>query len=70
LTPEQLEELRLLSNADMDSSSPFAGILIGQPTLSTRLRQGIFAAYVAHRPMSRQEPHSRSLTAEFHLIAT
>jgi type II secretory pathway predicted ATPase ExeA len=44
LSPEQLEELRLLSNADMDSSSPFAGILIGQPTLSTRLRQGIFAA--------------------------
>jgi len=28
----------------MDSSSPFAGILIGQPTLSTRLRQGVFAA--------------------------
>jgi len=44
LSPEQLEELRLLSSADMDSSSPFAGILIGQPTLSTRLRQGVFAA--------------------------
>ena len=44
LSPEQLEELRLLSNADMDSSSPFAGILVGQPTLSTRLRQGVFAA--------------------------
>jgi len=25
LSPEQLEELRLLSSADMDSSSPFAG---------------------------------------------
>ena len=44
LTPEQLEELRLLSNAEMDSSSPFAGILLGQPTLSARLRQGVFAA--------------------------
>jgi type II secretory pathway predicted ATPase ExeA len=44
LSPEQLEELRLLSNADMDSTSPFAGILVGQPTLSTRLRQGVFAA--------------------------
>jgi len=44
LTPEQLEELRLLSNADMDSSSPFAGLLVGQPTLATRLRQGVFAA--------------------------
>jgi type II secretory pathway predicted ATPase ExeA len=44
LTPEQLEELRLLSNADMDSTSPFAGLLVGQPTLATRLRQGVFAA--------------------------
>lgn len=44
LIPEQLEELRLLANAEMDSSSPFAGLLIGQPTLATRLRQGIFAA--------------------------
>jgi type II secretory pathway predicted ATPase ExeA len=44
LSPEQLEELRLLSNAEMDSSSPFAGLLIGQPTLATRLRQGVFAA--------------------------
>jgi len=44
LSVDQLEELRLLTNADMDSSSPFALILIGQPGLSTRLRQGIFAA--------------------------
>src|SRR2546421_1153631 len=34
LTPAQLEELRLLTNAKMDAASPFAGILIGQPTLS------------------------------------
>lgn len=44
LSPAQLEELRLLANADMDSTSPFAGILLGQPTLTLRLRQGIFAA--------------------------
>jgi len=44
LSPEQLEELRLLANAEMDSASPFAGILLGQPTLALRLRQGIFAA--------------------------
>ena len=44
LSPEQLEELRLLSNAEMDSASPFAGLLIGQPTLAIRLRQGIFPA--------------------------
>ena len=44
LTPEQLEELRLLTNADMDFTSPFAGLLIGQPTLARQLRMGIFAA--------------------------
>jgi len=44
LSPEQLEELRLLSNAEMDSASPFAGLLVGQPTLATRLRQGVFSA--------------------------
>jgi type II secretory pathway predicted ATPase ExeA len=44
LTPDQLEELRLLTNADFDSRTPFAGILVGQPTLSRRLRMGVFAA--------------------------
>jgi len=44
LTPAQLEELRLLTNADMDSASPFAGILVGQPTLGRQLRMGAFAA--------------------------
>jgi len=44
LSPEQLEELRLLSNAELDSASPFACLLLGQPTLAVRLRQGIFAA--------------------------
>lgn len=28
----------------MDSASPFAGILVGQPTLARQLRMGIFAA--------------------------
>ena len=44
LEPAQLEELRLLTNSDMDSASPFAGILIGQPTLNRQLRMGVFAA--------------------------
>ncbi len=44
LSPDQLEELRLLTNSDMDSKSPFAGILLGQPTLTRQLRLGIFAA--------------------------
>lgn len=44
LTTEQLEELRLLHNADMDSRSPFACILLGQPALRRRLRLGSYAA--------------------------
>ena len=44
LSPEQLEELRLLTNAEMDSAMPFAGILVGQPQLRRRLRMGSFAA--------------------------
>ena len=44
LSPAQLEELRLLTNADMDSRSPFALILLGQPSLARQLRLGVFAA--------------------------
>ena len=44
LDPEQLEGLRLLTNADMDSRSPFACLLVGQPTLRRRIRLGAFAA--------------------------
>jgi type II secretory pathway predicted ATPase ExeA len=44
LVPAQLEELRLLTNSDMDSRSPFALILLGQPTLARQLRLGVFAA--------------------------
>jgi type II secretory pathway predicted ATPase ExeA len=44
LAADQLEELRLLTNAEMDSTSPFALVLVGQPTLRTRLRLGTFAA--------------------------
>jgi type II secretory pathway predicted ATPase ExeA len=44
LAPTQLEEIRLLTNAEMDSQSPFAGILLGQPSLRKRLRLGSFAA--------------------------
>ncbi len=53
LTPQQLEELRLLTNSQMDSRSPFAGILLGQPTLVRQLRLGVFAAYVALAIMLR-----------------
>ena len=44
LSPQQLEEVRLLTSADMDSRSPFALLLVGQPTLLRQLRMGVFAA--------------------------
>jgi type II secretory pathway predicted ATPase ExeA len=44
LAADQLEELRLLTNADMDSANPFALVLAGQPMLRQRLRLGAFAA--------------------------
>ncbi len=44
LDPARLEELRLLTNSEMDSASPFAAILAGQPTLNRQLRMGMFAA--------------------------
>ncbi len=56
LAPEQLEELRLLTNAEMDSESPFAGLLLGQPTLRRRLRLGSFAA-LDQRVALRYEIH-------------
>jgi type II secretory pathway predicted ATPase ExeA len=40
----QLEELRLLTNSEMDSHSPFAALLVGQPTLRRRIKLGTFAA--------------------------
>jgi len=44
LAADQLEELRLLTNSTMDSHSPFACILVGQPTLRRRIKLGTFAA--------------------------
>ena len=44
LDPDQLEGLRLLTNAEMDSHAPFACLLVGQPTLRRRIRLGAFAA--------------------------
>ncbi|MGH9037864.1 MAG: ExeA family protein [Acidimicrobiia bacterium] len=44
LSLSQLEELRYLTNDDMDSRSPFACLLVGQPTLRRRLKLGGLAA--------------------------
>ena len=67
LAPDQLEELRLLTNAEMDSQSPFALLLVGQPTLARQLRLGVFAAYVTVRIMS---PWNHGYAGRAAVIAT
>jgi type II secretory pathway predicted ATPase ExeA len=44
LDAESLEGVRCLSNLGMDQTAPFCLLLLGQPTLRHRLRQGVFAA--------------------------
>ena len=44
LDADQLEGLRLLSSAELDSHAPFSCLLVGQPTLRRRIRLGAFAA--------------------------
>jgi type II secretory pathway predicted ATPase ExeA len=44
LDADQLEAIRILTNADMDSRSPLACLLVGQPTLRRRIKLGTFAA--------------------------
>ncbi len=41
---DQLESLRFMTNHDMDSSTPFATILAGQPTLRHNIKLGVLAA--------------------------
>jgi type II secretory pathway predicted ATPase ExeA len=40
----QLESIRMLTNHDMDSATPFATILVGQPTLRHNIKLGVLAA--------------------------
>ena len=44
VTNTDLEALRMLTNADMDTGSHFAMLLIGQPTLRRRLKLAVLAA--------------------------
>ena len=41
---DQLESIRMMTNHDMDSSTPFATILVGQPTLRHSVKLGVLAA--------------------------
>jgi type II secretory pathway predicted ATPase ExeA len=40
----QLEAVRMLTNHDLDSRSPFACLLVGQPTLRRKIKLGVLAA--------------------------
>ncbi|MGH2744428.1 MAG: ExeA family protein [Thermoleophilaceae bacterium] len=65
LDAESLEGIRCLSNLGMDQTAPFCLLLLGQPTLRRRLRQGMFAALdqrvavrYAINGLSAKETHS------------
>ncbi|WKK21930.1 AAA family ATPase (plasmid) [Streptomyces olivoreticuli] len=65
LDHEQLEAIRMLTNDEMDSSSPLACLLIGQPTLRHKIKLGVLAALdqriqVRYNmpPMNREETAS------------
>jgi type II secretory pathway predicted ATPase ExeA len=65
---DQLEELRLLTSADMDSHSPFACLLVGQPTLRRRIKLGTFAALdqriaLRYTMSGMSEPETKSYLA-------
>lgn len=44
LSHDALEALRLLTNHRLDTESPFATLLLGQPTLAAKMQLGILAA--------------------------
>jgi type II secretory pathway predicted ATPase ExeA len=44
LDHNQLEGIRMLTNHDLDSRSPFACLLVGQPTLRRKIKLGVLAA--------------------------
>jgi len=63
---QQLESLRMLTNYDLDSTTCFATVLVGQPTLRLKLTLGVLAALdqrVAVR--ARIEPMTRNETAGY-----
>ncbi|MGH3094811.1 MAG: ExeA family protein [Streptosporangiales bacterium] len=44
LAHEHLDAIRMLTNHDLDSRSPFACLLLGQPTLRRKMKLGVLAA--------------------------
>jgi type II secretory pathway predicted ATPase ExeA len=65
LSQDQLESLRMLTNHELDATSPFALLLVGQPTLRRRMKLGALAALdqriglrYAMPPMTSEETSS------------
>jgi len=61
LCHDALEALRLLTNHELDTESPFATVLLGQPTLATKMRLGTLAALEQRITVRR---HMTGMTSE------
>jgi type II secretory pathway predicted ATPase ExeA len=44
LAHEELDAVRMITNCEMDSTTPFAVLMIGQPTLRKKMKLGVLAA--------------------------
>ncbi|MFD7608839.1 ExeA family protein [Streptomyces mirabilis] len=56
LDHQELDAIRMLTNYDMDSTTPFAVLLLGQPTLRKRMKHGVLAALDQRISISYQMP--------------
>ena len=56
LDHHELDAIRMLTNYDMDSTTPFAVLLIGQPTQRKRTKHGVLAALDQRISISYQMP--------------
>ncbi|MCX5130001.1 ExeA family protein [Streptomyces sp. NBC_00347] len=66
LDHQELDAIRMLTNYDMDSTTPFAVLLIGQPTLRKRMKHGVLAALDQRISISYQMPTmSKDETASY-----
>ncbi len=58
---DALEAIRLLTNHELDTESPFATVLLGQPTLATKMALGTLAALEQRITVRR---HMTGMTGE------
>ena len=58
---DALEGIRLLTNHELDTESPFATVLLGQPTLATKMQLGTLAALEQRITVRR---HMTGMTSE------